>query len=152
MSASLKNKRVKRKSKWENEIVVLEKSEKVNFYVNKTNSFFASESLCVQNFEESSKDEEGKLTYKSIKTIYNFPSDPYFILWAAMVIFQFEDLSTRSASNLVLRGTQISYSAAVDLVAELGVSQVTCFETCSSIKRFRRTYGIKGKTQMTGGV
>ncbi|KAI5652891.1 hypothetical protein M9H77_30078 [Catharanthus roseus] len=37
----------------EKEIVVLEKSEEVNFYANKTNSFFASEFLCVQNFEDS---------------------------------------------------------------------------------------------------
>ncbi|KAI5672404.1 hypothetical protein M9H77_12768 [Catharanthus roseus] len=38
-------------------IVVLEMSEEMNFYANDTNSFFASDSLCVQNFEDSSKDE-----------------------------------------------------------------------------------------------
>ncbi|KAI5682070.1 hypothetical protein M9H77_03298 [Catharanthus roseus] len=39
----------------EKEIVVLEKREEVNFYANETNSFFTSESLYVQNFEDSSK-------------------------------------------------------------------------------------------------
>ncbi|KAI5682213.1 hypothetical protein M9H77_03441 [Catharanthus roseus] len=34
----------------EKEIVILEKNEEVNVYANDTNSFFASESLCVQNF------------------------------------------------------------------------------------------------------
>ncbi|KAI5677096.1 hypothetical protein M9H77_08046 [Catharanthus roseus] len=47
----------------EKEIVVLEESEEVNFYANGTNSFFTSESLCAQNFEDSSKDEGGKLAY-----------------------------------------------------------------------------------------
>ncbi|KAI5682068.1 hypothetical protein M9H77_03296 [Catharanthus roseus] len=42
-------------------IVVLEKSEKVNFYTNGTNSFFTSESLCVQNFEDSSNTKEESL-------------------------------------------------------------------------------------------
>ncbi|KAI5676873.1 hypothetical protein M9H77_07823 [Catharanthus roseus] len=48
----------------EKEIVILEKSKEVNFYANETNPFFASESLCVQNFEDPSKGEDGKLTYK----------------------------------------------------------------------------------------
>ncbi|KAI5667325.1 hypothetical protein M9H77_17178 [Catharanthus roseus] len=39
----------------EKEIVVLEKSEEVNFYANEANSFFASKSLCVQNFEDSER-------------------------------------------------------------------------------------------------
>ncbi|KAI5681709.1 hypothetical protein M9H77_02937 [Catharanthus roseus] len=52
-------------------------SEEVNFYVNETNSFFVSEFLCVQNFEDSSKDEGGKLSYKYIKTISSFPSNSY---------------------------------------------------------------------------
>ncbi|KAI5667072.1 hypothetical protein M9H77_16925 [Catharanthus roseus] len=73
MSVSLKNQRVKRSAK-RKEIVVLEESEEVNFYANDTNVFFASEFLCVQNFEDSSKDEGGKLAYKSIKTINFFPS------------------------------------------------------------------------------
>ncbi|KAI5663029.1 hypothetical protein M9H77_22352 [Catharanthus roseus] len=76
MSASLKKNRVKKKSK-EKEIVVFEKSEELNFYANETNSFFAIESLYVQNFEDPSKDEDGKLAYKSIKTINFFPSNSY---------------------------------------------------------------------------
>ncbi|KAI5677804.1 hypothetical protein M9H77_08754 [Catharanthus roseus] len=59
------------------EIVIFEKSEEVNFYANKTNSFFASEFLCVQNFEDSSKDEGGKLAYKFTKTINFFSSNSY---------------------------------------------------------------------------
>ncbi|KAI5673892.1 hypothetical protein M9H77_14256 [Catharanthus roseus] len=61
----------------ERKIVVLEKSEEVNFYANETNSFFASESLCVHNFEDSSKDKDGKLAYKPIKTINFFPYNSY---------------------------------------------------------------------------
>ncbi|KAI5677014.1 hypothetical protein M9H77_07964 [Catharanthus roseus] len=57
----------------ENELL----DEEVNFYVNGTNSFFASEFLCVQNFGESSKDEDGKLAYKSTKTTNFFPSNSY---------------------------------------------------------------------------
>ncbi|KAI5667182.1 hypothetical protein M9H77_17035 [Catharanthus roseus] len=38
---------------------------------------YENECLCVQNFEDSSKDEEGKLAYKSIKTISFFPSNSY---------------------------------------------------------------------------
>ncbi|KAI5653972.1 hypothetical protein M9H77_31159 [Catharanthus roseus] len=56
---------------------VLEKSEEVNFYANVTNSFFANEFLCVQTFEDSSKDEGEKFVYKSIKTINFFPSSSY---------------------------------------------------------------------------
>ncbi|KAI5663847.1 hypothetical protein M9H77_23170 [Catharanthus roseus] len=37
----------------------------------------SSESLCVQNFEDSSEDEGGKLAYKSIKTINFFPSNSF---------------------------------------------------------------------------
>ncbi|KAI5683708.1 hypothetical protein M9H77_04936 [Catharanthus roseus] len=36
----------------EKEIVVFEKSEEVNFYANDANSLFATNSLCVQNFED----------------------------------------------------------------------------------------------------
>ncbi|KAI5652995.1 hypothetical protein M9H77_30182 [Catharanthus roseus] len=61
----------------EEEIVVLEKSEELNFYANETNSSFASESFGVLNFEDSSKDKGGKLAYKSIKTINFFPSNSY---------------------------------------------------------------------------
>ncbi|KAI5672256.1 hypothetical protein M9H77_12620 [Catharanthus roseus] len=61
----------------EKEIVAFEKCEKVNFYTNETNSFFASELLCVQNFEDSGKDEGGKLAYKSIKTINFLSSNSY---------------------------------------------------------------------------
>ncbi|KAI5653126.1 hypothetical protein M9H77_30313 [Catharanthus roseus] len=61
----------------EKEIVVLEKSEKVNIYANETNSFLTSESLYVQNFEDPSKDEDEKLAYKSIKTINFFSSNSY---------------------------------------------------------------------------
>ncbi|KAI5676715.1 hypothetical protein M9H77_07665 [Catharanthus roseus] len=61
----------------EKEIVVFDKSLEVNFYANGTNFFFASESLCVQNLEDSSKNERGKLAYKSIKTINFFPSSSY---------------------------------------------------------------------------
>ncbi|KAI5664554.1 hypothetical protein M9H77_23877 [Catharanthus roseus] len=60
------------------EIVLLENSEEVNFYANETNSFLTSESLWVQNFEDSSKDEYGKIAYRSIKTINFFPSNSYF--------------------------------------------------------------------------
>ncbi|KAI5663548.1 hypothetical protein M9H77_22871 [Catharanthus roseus] len=55
MSASLKNKRVKKVQR-EKELVVLEKR--------------------TENFEDSRKDEGGKLAYKSIKTINFFPSNP----------------------------------------------------------------------------
>ncbi|KAI5675997.1 hypothetical protein M9H77_06947 [Catharanthus roseus] len=61
----------------EKEIVVFEKNEELNFYANKTDSFFASKFLCVQKFEDPSKDEGGKLAYKSIKTINFFPSNSY---------------------------------------------------------------------------
>ncbi|KAI5664036.1 hypothetical protein M9H77_23359 [Catharanthus roseus] len=67
----------KKEEKREKEIVVLEKSEEVNFFANETNYFFASESLCVQNFEDSSKDEGRKLAYKSNNTINLFPSNSY---------------------------------------------------------------------------
>ncbi|KAI5664017.1 hypothetical protein M9H77_23340 [Catharanthus roseus] len=60
--------RVKKKSK-EKEIIVLEKSEEVNLYANETNYFFAYESLCVQNLEDSSKDEGGKLAYNNTKEL-----------------------------------------------------------------------------------
>ncbi|KAI5653400.1 hypothetical protein M9H77_30587 [Catharanthus roseus] len=60
----------------EEEIVLLEKSEGVNFNSNEASSFFASESLCAQNFEDPSKGEDGKLAYKCIKTINLFPSNP----------------------------------------------------------------------------
>ncbi|KAI5658054.1 hypothetical protein M9H77_26847 [Catharanthus roseus] len=56
----------------EKRIVVLEKSEEVNFYADETNSSFANEFLCVKNIENSSKDEGGKLAYK---TINFFPSN-----------------------------------------------------------------------------
>ncbi|KAI5666991.1 hypothetical protein M9H77_16844 [Catharanthus roseus] len=36
-------------------------------------------SLCMQNFEDPSKDEDGKLTCKSIKTLNFFPSKSYLI-------------------------------------------------------------------------
>ncbi|KAI5683016.1 hypothetical protein M9H77_04244 [Catharanthus roseus] len=61
----------------EKEIVVFEKNEELDFYANETNSFFASEFLCVQDFEDSSKDEGGKLAYKSIKAINFFFSNSY---------------------------------------------------------------------------
>ncbi|KAI5663995.1 hypothetical protein M9H77_23318 [Catharanthus roseus] len=47
------------------------------FYANGTNSFFATEFFCVHNFEDSSKDNDGKLAYKSIKTINIFHSNSY---------------------------------------------------------------------------
>ncbi|KAI5652359.1 hypothetical protein M9H77_29546 [Catharanthus roseus] len=59
------------------EIVVLEESKEVNLYANGTNSFFASESLCVRNFEDSRKNEGGKLAYNSFKTLNFFPSNSY---------------------------------------------------------------------------
>ncbi|KAI5652889.1 hypothetical protein M9H77_30076 [Catharanthus roseus] len=62
----------KKEEQREKEIVVVEKNEEFNFYANGTNSFFGSKSLCVQNFKDSSKDEGGKLAYKSIKTINFF--------------------------------------------------------------------------------
>ncbi|KAI5663397.1 hypothetical protein M9H77_22720 [Catharanthus roseus] len=58
------------------EIVVLEKSEEVNFYANLTNSSFASELLCVKNFGDSSKDEEESFP-TSLKTINFFPFSSY---------------------------------------------------------------------------
>ncbi|KAI5663224.1 hypothetical protein M9H77_22547 [Catharanthus roseus] len=96
MSASLKNKRVKKKSKEKKEIVVLEKSEEVNFYANETNFFFASESLCVQNFEDSSKNEGGKLAYKPIKTINFFLSNSYLSFE-----IDFKEIKLFSLSSLI---------------------------------------------------
>ncbi|KAI5657900.1 hypothetical protein M9H77_26693 [Catharanthus roseus] len=61
MSVSLKIKSEKEEQR--EEIVVFGKSEELNFYANETNSFFASELLCMQNFGDSSKDEDGKLAY-----------------------------------------------------------------------------------------
>ncbi|KAI5663858.1 hypothetical protein M9H77_23181 [Catharanthus roseus] len=77
MSASLKKQESEKEEQREKEIVVFEKSEEVNFYANETKSFFATESLCVQNFEDSGKDEDEQLAYKSIKTINFFPSTSY---------------------------------------------------------------------------
>ncbi|KAI5676478.1 hypothetical protein M9H77_07428 [Catharanthus roseus] len=61
-----------------NSISIFSKESDTNSsFDNDTNSFFASESLCVQNFEDSSKDEDGKLAYKFIKSINFFPSNSY---------------------------------------------------------------------------
>ncbi|KAI5664138.1 hypothetical protein M9H77_23461 [Catharanthus roseus] len=73
----IKKQESEKKSKEKKEIVVLEKSDEVNFYANETNSSFASECLCVHNFEDSRKNGGGKLAYKSIKTINFFPSNSY---------------------------------------------------------------------------
>ncbi|KAI5652916.1 hypothetical protein M9H77_30103 [Catharanthus roseus] len=48
----------------EKEIVAFENSEEVNFCANRAHFFFARKYLCVQNFDDSSKDEGGKLAYK----------------------------------------------------------------------------------------
>ncbi|KAI5676262.1 hypothetical protein M9H77_07212 [Catharanthus roseus] len=63
MSASLKNKRVKKKSK----------EKKRELYLIR----MRNELLRVHRFEDSSKDEEEKLAYKSVKTIIFFPSNSY---------------------------------------------------------------------------
>ncbi|KAI5654361.1 hypothetical protein M9H77_31548 [Catharanthus roseus] len=75
MSASLKNKRVKRKSK---EIVVLEKSEEV------------------------STDEDGKLAYKSIKTIDFFPSNSYLSFEIYFKEINFGVINNASIKSIVV--------------------------------------------------
>ncbi|KAI5667602.1 hypothetical protein M9H77_17455 [Catharanthus roseus] len=79
----------------EKKIAVLEKSEELNFNANETNSFFASESLCVQNYEDSRKDEGVKLAYKSIKTIkfiLRKLSCFHLFLWKMDIHFSFSNL------------------------------------------------------------
>ncbi|KAI5676585.1 hypothetical protein M9H77_07535 [Catharanthus roseus] len=57
---------------------ILSVQKRKRMSLRKTNSFFASEFLCVHNFEDSSKDERGKLSYKFIKTINVFLSNSDF--------------------------------------------------------------------------
>ncbi|KAI5652234.1 hypothetical protein M9H77_29421 [Catharanthus roseus] len=52
-------------------------NSKYDYYKHSPYDYYESESLCVQNFEDSSKDEEEKLAFKSIKTINFFPSNSY---------------------------------------------------------------------------
>ncbi|KAI5676246.1 hypothetical protein M9H77_07196 [Catharanthus roseus] len=77
---------------------MFEKSEEVNFYANDTNFFFASESLRMQNFEDLSKDEDGKLAFKSLKTISFFPSNSYLSFEEFLLI----DFETQMGASLKL--------------------------------------------------
>ncbi|KAI5681107.1 hypothetical protein M9H77_02334 [Catharanthus roseus] len=68
------------KEKQENtkeELVEFEISEEMNFFASETNSSLVSEVLFVQNFGEPIKNEEGTLSYNSIKIISFFPSNSY---------------------------------------------------------------------------